>query len=693
MAEAAEKLGVNRILKHSDIFLALGLLGTLVVMILPMPPWLLDLLLVTSFTLSIAILLVSVYASRPLDFSVFPTILLFATLFRLALNVASTRLVLMNGHEGTAAAGHVIETFGTMVVGGSYIVGTVVFLLLIIINFIVITKGSGRVAEVAARFVLDAIPGKQMSIDADLSAGVIDREEAQARRKKVEEEADFYGAMDGASKFVRGDAIAGILITLVNILGGLAIGVLQKGLGIAEAAQVYTLMTIGDGLVTQIPSLIVSTAAGIVVTRAASGNELSKEVAKQILFQPRAMGFTCAILVIFALLPGIPATPFLTLATILGSIAYIASQQKKTEEKVKVEKERKDAETAANDTSAPPEVDTLELQLGYGLVGLVEGEAKGDLVERVFQLRKEFAKELGIVVPKVRIKDNLELQPAEYSLLIKGVSVGGGELMAGYLLAMDPGGADPEMPGIATKEPVFGLPALWIQEKQRERAQIAGYTVVDSSTVIATHLSEIIRKHSHELVGRQALHALIDQIERNHPKVIEELNKHLSLGIVLKVVQNLLRENVPVRDLLTILETLANHAPSQKDPEVLTEYVRIALSRTITQRLSGPGQEMEVLTMEPGLEDQLLRSYQRNETGPTLQMEPGLYERLVKGLQAALEKTVFNSGTPILLCHPLIRAQLKKQIERYVPNLIVVSANEIASFARVRLVGAVSAAA
>ncbi len=692
MAEATEKLGVNRILRHSDIFLALGLLGTLVVMILPMPPWLLDLLLVSSFTLSIAILLVSVYAQRPLDFSVFPTILLFATLFRLALNVASTRLVLMNGHEGTAAAGHVIETFGNFVVGGSYIVGTVVFLLLIIINFIVITKGSGRVAEVAARFVLDAIPGKQMSIDADLSAGVIDREEAQARRKKVEEEADFYGAMDGASKFVRGDAIAGILITLVNILGGLAIGVLQKGLGIAEAAQVYTLMTIGDGLVTQIPSLIVSTAAGIVVTRAASGNELSKEVTKQILFQPRAMGFTCAILVIFALLPGIPATPFLTLATILGSVSYIASQQKKSEEKVKVEKERKDAETAANDTSAPPEVDTLELQLGYGLVGLVEGEAKGDLVERVFQLRKEFAKELGIVVPKVRIKDNLELQPAEYSLLIKGVSVGGGELMAGYLLAMDPGGADAEMPGIATKEPVFGLPALWIQEKQRERAQIAGYTVVDSSTVIATHLSEIIRKHSHELLGRQALHTLIDQIEKNHPKVIEELNKHLSLGIVLKVVQNLLRENVPVRDLLTILETLANHAPSQKDPEVLTEYVRIALSRTITQRLSGPGQEMEVLTMEPGLEDQLLRSYQRNESGPTLQMEPGLYERLVKGVQAALEKTVFNSGTPILLCHPLIRAQLKKQIERYVPNLIVVSANEIASFARVRLVGAVSAA-
>ncbi len=692
MAEQkTEALGFNRILKNSDVFLAVGLLGTLIVMILPMPPWLLDLLLVASLTLSIAILLVGVYATRPLDFSVFPTILLFATLFRLALNVASTRLVLLNGHEGTAAAGHVIETFGSFVVGGSYIVGTVVFLLLIIINFIVITKGSGRVAEVAARFVLDAIPGKQMSIDADLSAGVINREEAQARRKKIEEEADFYGAMDGASKFVRGDAIAGILITVVNIVGGLAIGILQKGLDLSQAAEVYTLMTIGDGLVTQIPSLIVSTAAGIVVTRAASGNELSKEVAKQILFQPRAMGFTAAILVILGLLPGIPGLPFFTLATILGSVAYIASQQKQAETQQREEKEKKDAEALAIDTQAPPEVDTLELQLGYGLVGLVEGDEKSDLVDRIFSLRKEFAKDLGIVVPKVRIKDNLELQPSEYALLIKGVPVAQGELMSGYLLAMDPGNAEGEVPGIATKEPVFGLPALWITEKQRERAQISGYTVVDTSTVIATHLSETIRKHAHELIGRQALHALVDQIERTNPKVVEELNKNLSLGVILKVCQNLLREQVPIRDLLTVLETLANHAATQKDPEVLTEFVRIALARTITQKLSSSTHEMEVLTMEPALEDQLLRAYQRAESGPTLQMEPGMYEKLVKGVQSAIERTVFSSGQPVLLCHPLIRSLLKKQIERYVPNLMVISANEIAAFAKVRLVGSVAA--
>lgn len=690
--EETQTLGMHRLLKNSDVFLAVGLLGTLVVMILPMPPWLLDLLLVTSLTLSITILLVSVYSTRPLDFSVFPTILLFATLFRLALNVASTRLVLLNGHQGTAAAGHVIETFGSFVVGGSYIVGTVVFLLLIIINFIVITKGSGRVAEVAARFVLDAIPGKQMSIDADLGAGAITREEAQERRKKIEEEADFYGAMDGASKFVRGDAIAGILITLVNIIGGLAIGVIQKGLDIGQAAEVYTLMTIGDGLVTQIPSLIVSTASGIIVTRAASGKELSKEMARQVLFQPRAMAFTAVILVSLGLLPGIPATPFLLLATILGCVAYLASQHRKSEEKQKVELERKAAETAANDTSSPPEVDTLELQLGYGLVGLVEGDQKSDLVERIFQLRKEFAKELGIVVPKVRIKDNLELQPSQYSILIKGVSVGGGELMSGYLMAMDPGGADASMPGIATKEPVFGLPALWIAEKQRERAQIAGYTVVDNSTVMATHLSETIRKHASELIGRQALHTLIDQIEKSNPKVIEELNKNLSLGVVLKVCQNLLREQVPIRDLLTVLETLANYAPTQKDPDVLTEHVRVALARTITQRLSSQGADLEVLTMEPALEDQLLRSYQRSDAGPSLQLEPGVYEKLVKGVQAAIEKTVFNSGTPVLLCHPLIRSLLKKQIERYVPNLMVISANEIASFARVRLVGSVATA-
>jgi flagellar biosynthesis protein FlhA len=682
----------NRLTRHTDLFLIAGLLGTLVVMLLPIPPFLMDLLFVTSITMSIAILLVAVYTTKPLEFSIFPTILLFSTLFRLSLNVASTRLVLLNGHEGGAAAGHIIETFGNLVVGGSYIVGVVVFVLLVIINFIVITKGSGRVAEVAARFILDAMPGKQMSIDADLNAGLINEQQARDRRKEIEAEADFYGAMDGASKFVRGDAIAGILITVVNILGGFAIGVLQKGLPLAEAAQIYTLMTIGDGLVSQIPSLIVSTAAGIVVTRAASGENLSGEVAKQLLFQPKAIGITSGILFAFGIFPGIPMVPFFTLGIIMGAIAWTARQHQQAETlKVAVE-ERKKAEASAHDTSLPPEVDTLELQVGYGLVGLVEGDNKGDLVERILQLRKEFARDLGLIVPKVRIKDNLELQANAYSVMIKGVAVGGGELMNGYLMAMDPGTVDQVVPGIPTKEPVFGLSALWIAEKDKERAQIAGYTVVDSSTVIATHLNEIVRKHAFELIGRQELQGLIENIEKTHPKVIEELiPKLLPLGDVLKVVQNLLREQVPVRDLLTILETLANYAPKYKDPEVLTEFVRAALARTITTRLTQGAGELEVITLEARTEETLLRGYQRSDNGASINLEPGQFERLVHELQGLIEKTVFSSGNAVLLCHPMIRSQLKRLLERFIPNLNIVSANEIATNARVKSLGAVAA--
>ena len=681
---------LNRLLKHSDLLVALGVLATLLVMILPIPAWLMDIFLAMNIAISIAILLVSVYSSRPLDFSVFPTILLFSTLFRLSLNVASTRLVLLNGNEGTAAAGHVIETFGNFVVGGSYIVGTVVFILLIIINFVVITKGSGRVAEVAARFILDSMPGKQMSIDADLNAGLITEDEARTRRKKIEAEADFYGAMDGASKFVRGDAIAGILITVINVVGGFAIGVLQKGMDLANAAEVYTLMTIGDGLVTQIPSLIVSTAAGIIVTRAASGNNLSKEVTRQIFLQPRAIGATSGILILLGLMPGIPAFPFWLLAVVLGVISYAVKNQEKIDsEKAKVE-ERKALESAANDTTSPPEVDSLELQVGYGLVNLVEGENKGDLVERIFQLRKEFAKDLGIVVPKVRIKDNLELQSAGYSILIKGVNVGSGELMSGYLLAMDPGNVEQAVQGIPTKEPVFGLPALWITEKQKERAQMAGYTVVDHSTIIATHLSEIVRKHAHELIGRQELQSLVDNIQKTHPKVVEELIPGiLNLGSVLKVCQNLLREGVPIRDLLTILETLANFGTNEKNVEILTEHVRAALARMITHRLTQGTNELEVITMDAKTEELLIRAYQKTDHGPMLNLEPGFFEKLVNQLTKTLENTVFTSGNAVLLCHPLIRGQLRKLIERFLPSVNIISAHEIASHAKVRSLGSV----
>ncbi|MBM4303586.1 MAG: flagellar biosynthesis protein FlhA [Deltaproteobacteria bacterium] len=683
---------LSKLMQHSDLIVALGVIGILVVMILPIPAFLMDFFLVTNITVSLAILLVSVYAGRPLDFSVFPTVLLFATLFRLALNIASIRLILVHGHEGTSAAGHIIETFGEFVVGGSYIVGAVVFILLVVINFVVITKGSGRVAEVAARFILDSMPGKQMSIDADLNAGLINEEQARERRKKVEQEADFYGAMDGASKFVRGDAIAGILITLINVIGGFAIGVFQKGLDLEKAAQLYTLMTIGDGLVTQIPSLIISTASGIIVTRAASGSNLSKEVAKQVLMQPRAMSITSGILFVLGIIPGLPAAPFFLLATTLATASWAV----RNHEKVQAEKKEKDSKKAIEaqsiETHVPPEVDILELQVGYGLVSMVEGETKGDLVDRIFGIRKEFAKDLGIIVPKVRIKDNLELQPNEYSILVKGISVGNGELMPGYVLGMDPGDVKEPIGGIETKEPVFGLSALWLPNSQKEKAQMVGYTVVDGATVIATHLSETIRNQAYELIGRQEIQGLIDNIAKTHPKVVEELIPTiLPLGSVLKVCQSLLKEQVPIRDMLTILETLANYGPTYKDPEVLTEFVRTSLSRTITHRLLGTQGELEVMHMQSKTEETLIRAYQKNESGTSLNLEAGFFEKLVSGIQKQIEETVFSNGTPVLLCHPLVRSSLKKMVTRFIPNLTIISANEISNTAKVKFVATVEA--
>jgi len=685
-------LDLSLLTRNADLIVALGVIGILVVMILPIPAFLMDLFIVTNITVAIAILLVSVYAGKPLDFSVFPTVLLFATLFRLALNIASIRLILVHGHEGTAAAGHIIETFGEFVVGGSYIVGAVVFILLVVINFVVITKGSGRVAEVAARFILDSMPGKQMSIDADLNAGLINEEQARERRKKVEQEADFYGAMDGASKFVRGDAIAGILITLINVIGGFAIGVFQKGLDLEKAAQLYTLMTIGDGLVTQIPSLIISTASGIIVTRAASGSNLSKEVAKQILMQPRAMSITSGILFLMGIIPGLPAAPFFLLAVVLASTSWAVKNHDKVQ-KDKTEKEsKKAAEAQAIETNVPPEVDILELQVGYGLVSIVEGENKSDLIDRIFGIRKEFAKDLGIIVPKVRIKDNLELQPNEYSLLVKGISVGSGELMPGYVLAMDPGDVTEPIGGIETKEPVFGLPAVWIPASQKEKAQMLGYTVVEGSTVIATHLSEVIKTHAYELIGRQELQGLIENLAKTHPKVVEELIPNvLPLGTVLKVCQGLLKEQVPIRDMLTVMETLANYGPSYKDPEVLTEFVRTALARTITHRLLSHQGELEVMHMQPKTEELLIRAYQKTDSGANLNLEAGFFERLVSNIQKQIEETVFSNGSPVLLCHPLVRSSFKKMVSRFIPNLTIISANEISNTAKVKFVATVEA--
>jgi flagellar biosynthesis protein FlhA len=554
----------------SEVGMAAGVVGILVVMILPLPTFLLDILLAFNISFALVILLTGMYTLRPLDFSIFPSVLLVTTLFRLSLNVASTRLILLHGDEGYDAAGQVIRAFGEFVVGGNYFVGLVVFVILVLINFIVITKGAERIAEVSARFTLDAMPGKQMAIDADLNAGLIDEDDARIRRSEVSREADFYGAMDGASKFVRGDAIAGIIITLTNIIGGLLVGMLQMDMDFADAASTYTVLTIGDGLVSQIPALIISTAAGVMVSRAASDVSMGTEFMRQFSLQPRAIAIASAMVFSFGLVPGLPHVAFLTLGTALGGLAYVLY---KAQASAKV-KEQKEAKAKAAPPPPGPEqveallpLDTLELEVGYGLIPLVDEEQDGDLLERIRSIRQQLALEMGVVVPPLHVRDNLQLKPGGYSILIKGNEVAGGELMIDYMLAMDPGDAKRRVEGIPTTEPAFNLPALWIPRSRKEEAQFAGYSVVDLSTVVATHLTEVIRNHSHELLGRQDVQRLLDNLAKSAPKVVEEVNAAMNLGRLQKVLQSLLRERVSIRDMLTICETLADYGPMSKDPE------------------------------------------------------------------------------------------------------------------------------
>jgi len=540
--------------KRSELMLPVGIVGILFVMILPVPPLALDLLLTFNVTTAIIILLVAVYVKKPLDFSTFPVLLLVTTLFRLALNVASTRLILLHGAEGPEAAGQVIKSFGNFVIGGNYAVGFIVFAILVIINFVVITKGAGRIAEVAARFTLDAMPGKQMAIDADLNAGLIGDEEARRRRKEVALEADFYGAMDGASKFVRGDAVAGILITVINIVGGLIIGVLQQGLPVGEAARVYTLLTVGDGLVAQIPALVISTAAGIVVSNVNSEEGLSDSIGRQFLFSPRPLIIASAILFVFGLIPGLPHIAFLTLSIVTGAIGYIVYKTAEDRKAQEAEKEKAAAKPAAKKEAVDevPLIDTLSLEVGYRLIPLVDSSEGGELLERVKAIRRQFAEEMGIMVPAVHIKDNLQLKPSEYVFLVKGVEVARGELLAGHSLAIDPGNAEPGLEGVQTVDPAFGLPSIWVSDTQIEKAQLMGYTVVNHSAIIATHVTEVIRNHANEILGRQEVQALIDRVAKTYPKVVEELVPSLlNLGGVQKVLQNLLKERISVRDLHT----------------------------------------------------------------------------------------------------------------------------------------------
>jgi len=674
-------------LKNGDLFLSVGVVGILMIMLLPLPRLILDLLLTLSITLSVVILLVSMHVRRPLDFSSFPSVLLVATLLRFALSIAATRLILLHGNEGQAAAGDVILAFGNFVMGGNYTVGIVVFTILVIVNFVVITKGAGRIAEVAARFTLDAMPGKQMSIDADLNAGLVDEAGARKRRAEVAEEADFYGAMDGASKFVRGDAIASVIIILVNIVGGFAIGVLQQGLSLMQAAQNYTILTVGEGLVYQVPALLVSTASGIIVTRAASASNMGEAIARQILMNPKTLGTAASLLLVLGLMPGLPHLAFLALASVLGGLAY----QMRTLEQAdtaRVEAMLMGTVAAVKPTEAtetPALLDLMELQVGYGLIGFVDHRSGGDLLERIKGVRKHMAQDLGFMAPPIHIRDNLQLRPTGYAVLIKGVEVVRGEVLMGHVLAIDPGVAQKGLEGIPTREPCFGLPALWIPEGRRDQAQLMGYTVVDLSSVITTHLTELIRAHAHELLGRQEAQALLDQVAKVAPKVVEDLiPQAITLGGLVRILGNLLRERVPIRDMRTILETVADYAPSVKDIDTLTECVRHALARTITRQYQGTNGELMVISLDPALDQHLAGTIQSQAQGSYLSISPGMAQRLLTAVKQAVERAVIRGVQPVLLCSPALRPHLRRLVERDVATVPVLSLNEVEGHVRVQ---------
>ena len=678
--------------QNSDLTVAFGLIMIIMVMIVPIPPLLMDLLLAFSIGISVMILLMSVYAKKPLDFSTFPAVLLVTTLLRLSLNVASTRNILLHGStDGTAAAGKIIESFGEFVVGGNYAVGIIIFTILVVINFIVITKGAGRVAEVSARFTLDAMPGKQMAIDADLNAGLIDDKTAKFRRAEIAREADFYGSMDGASKFVRGDAIAGILITAINILGGIVVGVAQNDMSFSDAARVFTLLTVGDGLVAQIPALVISTAAGMIATRNNDGNALGGQITEEFKIHPKAFYISGAALGMFALIPGFPGTPFLLMGLGIGFVGYRI-------EKTNEEKVVNDAKVAV-DASSKPVAETLEsllavelvqLEVGYGLVSLVDAEQNGDLLERISHIRKQFAVDWGVIIPSIRIKDNLELKPGGYSVKLKGIEIAKGELMPDYFMAMDPGTVIERMDGVETKEPVFGLPAIWVTDDQRDEAQYNGYTVVDLSTVIATHITEVLKANLNELFGRQELVKVIDSFKEENPKIVSDLIPDImTLGVVLKVMQNLLREGVSVRDLRTIFETLAEFGTSTKDPDNLTEYTRQALYRTITERIKSSQGDVPLFTLDRVLEETIARSIIQTDHGAQLNLDPKVTQTILATLNEKIEEATGMGEKMVILCSPVIRRHFKRLTEKFIPNLIVVSHNELSPDVNIRSLGSV----
>ena len=693
MANQAFSSVVNRISLPggSEFVLGASVVAILMVMILPLPTPALDLMLTFNITFAIIVLLTALYTLKPLDFSVFPSLLLILTLFRLSLNVASTRLILLRGSEGSTAAGQVISAFGNFVVGGNYVVGIIVFVILVVINFLVITKGSGRIAEVAARFTLDAMPGKQMAIDADLNAGLIDENEARLRRASIAREADFYGAMDGASKFVRGDAVAGIIITLINLIAGLIIGVLQQKMDLLTAAQTYTILTVGDGLVSQIPALIVSTAAGIIVSRAGADMTMGKEFGRQFTLQPRSLMLAGGIVFTFGLMPGLPTFAFGILGGLVAVVGFYLVKQKKEVEERQIQEEK--TETAAirpgpEQVEALLPLDVLELEVGYGLIPLVDEEQDGELLERIRSIRRQFALEMGFIVPPMHVRDNLQLKPGEYALLIKGIEVTRAELMLGHLLSMDPGDARRKIDGIPTREPAFNLPAVWIPEKKKEEAQQSGYTVVDLATVIATHITETIRNYADEILSRQDVQKLVDTVGQTNSKVVEELiPQQLNIGQVQKVLQNLLRERVSVRDLQTILETLADHAHLTKDVDLLTEFVRQKLARSIIRQYETQEGELPLLTLGTDIEDLLSKSLADSERSAYLAIDPDLGQSILTALEKAVERVTKLNYQPIILCSPMVRRHLRKLTERFIPNLVVLSHNELTPNVRLKVLG------
>ncbi len=670
-----------------ELGIAVGIIAVLVVMVIPIPTFMLDLLLSFSITFSLIILLVSIFMLAPLEFSVFPSMLLVVTLIRLSLNVASTRIILLHGNEGPAAAGQVIKSFGSFVVGGNYVVGAVIFIILVLINFIVITKGSVRTSEVAARFTLDAIPGKQMSIDADLNAGIITEEDARMRRRMLEREADFYGAMDGSIRFVRGDAIAGILITLINVIGGFAIGVFQQDMMVNEAAKVYTLLTIGDGLVTQLPALVVSTAAGIIVTRATTDKNLPNELISQMSNNPAAFSIAAAALFFFGTIPGLPHIPFFALSALVGWIGYRLYLDRRNKERIqqkKIDEEKKAPPPEKVESILP--LDVMELEVGYELIPLVDADRNGELLERIKSVRRQFALELGFIVPPLHIRDNLQLKASDYAIIIKGVEVARGSVMTGRLLAMSPGKTEKEIPGVKTQEPTFGLPSIWINASAKQEAQMAGYTVVDPATVITTHIKETIKRNAQELLGRQEVQTLLDKFKETNPKVVEELVPNLmSLGKVQKVLQNLLREQISIRDLRTILESLADYAAKVEDPDVLTEYVRQALARPITKQYISKDGSLSVMTLDQNVEELIHQSIQKTELSSYLALEPTVAEKILAKIREAVEAiTPMLETAPVLLASPLVRMYLRKLTERFLPDLVVLSHSEIVPTVQIR---------